>query len=76
MADTLEGIKLTLRPRLILTDLNMTNNQALFQMIVAPLVEGSDTISFRYHQSYDGGDTPLSNERLRASLTIALKVIL
>lgn len=47
MADTLEGIKLVVRPRLILTDLNMTNNQALFQMIIAPLVEGGDTISFR-----------------------------
>lgn len=44
MADTLEGIKLFVRPRLILTDLNMTNNTALFEMLVAPLLEGGDEI--------------------------------
>lgn len=44
MADTLEGIKLLVRPRLILTDLNMTNSTALFEMLVAPLLEGGDEI--------------------------------
>lgn len=47
MADTLEGIKLVVRPSLILTDLNMTTNHALFEMIIAPLVEGGDKIDFR-----------------------------
>lgn len=47
MADTVEGIKLLVRPRLILTDLNMINNQALFDMVIAPLIEGGDPIEFR-----------------------------
>lgn len=48
MADTVEGIKLLVRPRLILVDLSMANNQALFEMIVAPVVEGGDPIDFRW----------------------------
>ncbi|CAM9928524.1 unnamed protein product [Ascophyllum nodosum] len=44
MVDTLEGIKLLVRPWLILTDLNMTNHTALFDMLVAPLLEGGDEI--------------------------------
>lgn len=47
MADTLEGIKLVVRPRLILTDLHMTTNHALFEMIIAPLVAGGGRIDFR-----------------------------
>lgn len=47
MADTVEGIKLLVRPRLILVDLNMANNQPLFEMVVAPLIEGGDPIDFR-----------------------------
>lgn len=47
IADTLEGIKLIVRPRLILTDLAMTNNPALLEILLAPLVEGADPIDFR-----------------------------
>lgn len=47
MADTLEGIKLVVRPRLILVDLHTATNQPLFDMVVAPLIEGGDPIEFR-----------------------------
>lgn len=47
MADTVEGVKLLVRPRLILVDLSMANNQALFEMVVAPLIEGGNPIEFR-----------------------------
>ncbi|CAN0119655.1 unnamed protein product [Ectocarpus sp. 8 AP-2014] len=47
MGDTMEGIKLLVRPRLILTDLAMTTNPALFDMVVAPLLEGSDPIEYK-----------------------------
>lgn len=47
MADTVAGIKLLVRPRLILTDLYMINNQAVFEMLIAPFIEGGDPIEFR-----------------------------
>lgn len=47
IADTIEGIKLLVRPRLVLVDLNMATNQPLFEMVVAPLIEGGDPIDFR-----------------------------
>lgn len=47
MADTVEGIKLLVRPRLILVDLYMATNQPLFEMVVASLIEGGDPIEFR-----------------------------
>ena len=47
MADTIEGIKLLVRPRLILLDLYMATNQPLLEMVVAPLIEGGDPIDFR-----------------------------
>lgn len=47
MGDTMEGIKLLVRPRLILTDLTMTTNPALFDMVVAPLLEGGDPIEYK-----------------------------
>eukprot|EP00903_Cladosiphon_okamuranus_P011998 g11267.t1 len=47
MADTIEGIKLLVRPRLVLMDLYMATNQPLFEMLVAPLIEGADPIDFR-----------------------------
>lgn len=47
MADTIEGIKLLVRPRLILVDLATATNQPLFEMMVSPLIEGGDTIDFR-----------------------------
>lgn len=47
MGDTMEGIKLLVRPRLILTDLAMTTNPALFDMVVAPLLEGGDPIEYK-----------------------------
>ncbi|CAN0035023.1 unnamed protein product [Ectocarpus sp. 6 AP-2014] len=47
MDDTMGGIKLLVRPRLILTDLAMTTNPALFDMVVAPLLEGGDPIEYK-----------------------------
>lgn len=47
MADTLEAIKLVVRPCLILVELTLATNQALFPMVVAPLTEGSDDIAFK-----------------------------
>eukprot|EP00752_Nemacystus_decipiens_P013400 g11865.t1 len=47
IADTIESIKLIVRPRLILVDLTMATNQPLFQMVVAPLIDGGDPIDFR-----------------------------
>ncbi|CAM9513803.1 unnamed protein product [Ectocarpus sp. 12 AP-2014] len=47
MGDTMEGIKLLVRPRLILTDLAMATNPALFDMVVAPLLEGGDPIEYK-----------------------------
>ncbi|CAM9848479.1 unnamed protein product [Ectocarpus sp. 4 AP-2014] len=47
MGDTMEGVKLLVRPRLILTDLAMTTNPTLFDMVVAPLLEGGDPIEYK-----------------------------
>lgn len=47
MADIVEGIRLLVRPRLILVDLNMTNHPALFEMVIAPLMEGGDPVEFK-----------------------------
>ncbi|CAM9117808.1 unnamed protein product [Pylaiella littoralis] len=79
MADTVEGIKLLVRPRLILTDLNMINNQALFDMVIAPLIEGGDPIEFRlmkracwdYQSAVRGICANLQVQSLRRKIRVA-----
>lgn len=48
MADTITSVKLVVRPRMVLTDINMIKNEILFDMIVAPLAEGGDKIAYRW----------------------------